>query len=171
MSTVPPITDLNTFADKTMDTPPVLAGEEVLRFSKNDINAIKTHLAAHAVGINDNQAQITANLGANVQAAHTTSTLVLTDAMNNHHTPLDATGTAIAISVPSTLTVGVGASYSVLNIGNPITIVPTGALGFAMNFTGKSVIDTVGDIITVLMESATQCRVTIAPRDSVVVVV
>lgn len=170
MSTVPLITDGNTFANKTVDTPPVGAGQETLVWAIADANALKARAGEAAVGINDNQAQITANLKAAVQAPHTTATLVLTDAMANFHTPLDASSNAIAIDCPETLAVGTGLSFSVIDISNPITIAPSGTTGFEMSFTGKSLIDALGDIVTVLMESATRVRVTIAPRDSTTVV-
>jgi len=55
MTTVALITDANTFALKTADTPPIPSGEETIRSGMDDFNNIRARLTEHALAINANE--------------------------------------------------------------------------------------------------------------------
>ncbi len=163
MAIVAPVTDGNTYAPKTADTPPVEPGEEVLRWAMADANNLRTYLGLLAAAVN-------ANAGVDVQAPFTGEELVISDAINGQHIPLDPTTDPMTLEIPAALlSPGTAATFVVLNLTNPITVVTTGPTGFETSYYGKSTPDAIGDTITVIMESTTRARVTIAARTSVVI--
>jgi hypothetical protein len=176
MAALPPIDDSNTFPDKTEGGD---EGEPTDLVAAADLNALKTVISENREQANDalaaaenaqtsaNDAQGTADdalggIAGAVPAAHTASTKTIASTDFGSIIRLDPTSNAIEVTIPHTLFGSIVSSRSfrfrmvALNVDNAITLAGSGGLG--LTYYGDSTI-TAGDVIVVVIESATVARV------------